>query len=105
MEETDKCSDGEFWKHKLKKHWKIFVASIIGGAVAIAVSLLVLFWFIDTSTIGVMGAATIRRMDLSVDLGVFHKSHIVGVIVCRTTCRSCLWSRPVFVVEKIASRG
>ena len=65
MEETNKCSDGEFWKQKIKKHWKIFAASIIGGAVAIAVSLLVLFWFIDTSTIGAMGTASIGEWTLA----------------------------------------
>jgi len=65
MEEKDKCGDGEFWKQKIKKHWKIFAASIIGGAIAIAVSLLVLFWFIDTSTIGAMGSATIGEWTLA----------------------------------------
>jgi hypothetical protein len=65
MEEKDKCSDGEFWKQKIKKHWKIFAASIIGGAVAIVVALLVLFWFIDTSPIGAMGTATIGEWTLA----------------------------------------
>jgi hypothetical protein len=65
MEEKINISDGEFWKQKIKKHWKIFAASIIGGVVAIAVSLLVLFWFIDTSSIGAMGTATIGEWTLA----------------------------------------
>jgi len=45
MEEKEKCSNGEFWKQQIKKHWKIFTVSIIGGIFAIVVALLVLFWF------------------------------------------------------------
>jgi hypothetical protein len=65
IEEKSNISDGEFWKQKIKKHWKIFAGSIIGGVVAIAVSLLVLFWFIDTSPIGAMGTATIGEWTLA----------------------------------------
>ena len=65
MEEKEKCSNGEFWKQQIKKHWKIFTVSIIGGIFAIVVTLLVLFWFIDTSLIGAMGTATIGEWTLA----------------------------------------
>jgi MFS family permease len=65
MEENDKHSEGEFWKQKIRKHWKIFTASIISGAVAIVASIVVLFWFIDTSPIGAMGTATIGEWTLA----------------------------------------
>ena len=65
MDEKDKCGDGEFWKQKIKKHWKMFTVTIIGAIAAIVVSLLVLFWFIDTSPIGAMGTATIGEWTLA----------------------------------------
>ena len=65
MEEKEKCGNGEFWKQQIKKHWKIFTVSIIGGIFAIVVTLLVLFWFIDTSLIGAMGTATIGEWTLA----------------------------------------
>ena len=65
MEEKDKCSDRTFWKQKIKKHWKMFAATIVGGVIAIIASLFVLFWFIDTSSIGMMGTATIGEWSLA----------------------------------------
>jgi hypothetical protein len=65
MEEKSNCGDGEFWKQKISKHWKIFTVSIIGGVAAIVVALLTLFWFIDTSPIGAMGTATIGEWTLA----------------------------------------
>ena len=65
MEEKVNYSDGEFWKRKIKEHWKVFTVSIIGCVVAIVGALLVLFWFIETSPIGAMGTATIGEWTLA----------------------------------------
>jgi len=65
MEEKSNCSDGEFWKRKIKEHWKAFTVFIIGCVVAIIGALLVLFWFIETSPIGAMGTATIGEWTLA----------------------------------------
>ena len=65
MDEKGNISDGEFWKRKIQKHWKVFTIFIIGCVVAIAGAILVLFWFIDTSPIGAMGTATIGEWTLA----------------------------------------
>ena len=65
MEEKRNYSDEEFWKQKIKEHWKPFMILIIGCIVAIVGSLLVLSWFIETSTIGAMGRATIGEWTLA----------------------------------------
>ena len=65
MAEKEKCSDEEFWKQKIAKHWKAFTILIIGCVAAIAGALWVLFWFIETSPIGAMGSATIGEWTLA----------------------------------------
>jgi len=65
MDEKSNISDGEFWKQKILKHWKVFTVAIIGCVAAFAGALLVLFWFIDTSPIGAMGSATIGEWTLA----------------------------------------
>ena len=65
MDEKGNYSDGEFWKRKIKEHWKVFTAFITGCVVATLGALLVLFWFIETSPIGAMGTATIGEWTLA----------------------------------------
>lgn len=65
MNEKDNISDGEFWKRKIKEQWKAFTAFITGCVVVTIGALLVLFWFIETSTIGAMGTATIGEWTLA----------------------------------------
>jgi hypothetical protein len=65
MEEKDRCSDGEFWKREILKHWEVFTVFIIGCVAAIAGALLVLFWFIETSQVGAMGTATIGEWTIA----------------------------------------
>ena len=65
MDEKGNYSDGEFWKRKIKEHWKVFTAFIAGCVAATLGALLVLFWFIETSPIGAMGTATIGEWTLA----------------------------------------
>ena len=71
MNEMDNCSGGDFWLRKIGEHWKAFIALIIGCVIAIAGAILVLFWFIETSPIGIMGTATIGEWTLAWIWGFF----------------------------------
>jgi len=65
MEEKSNRSCGEFWPRKIMEHWKAFTVFIIGCVFAIVGAILVLFWFIETSSIGAMGTATIGEWTLA----------------------------------------
>ena len=69
MEET--VSSEEFWPRKIKQHWKAFIVFIIGCICAAAGAVLVLFWFIETSSIGAMGTATFGEWSLAWIWGFF----------------------------------
>lgn len=56
MGNSKELSDEQFWKNKIRAHWKTFMIAIIAGVVAFVGVLLVLFWFILTSPIGGQGA-------------------------------------------------
>ena len=65
MEEKSNRSCGEFWPRKIMEHWKAFAVFIIGCVFAIVGAILVLFWFIETSSIGAMGTAAIGEWTLA----------------------------------------
>ncbi len=58
-----------FWKNKIKKYWKIFVICIIAVIVCAIGALLVLVWFIETSTLGGQGEWTFNRWTLDYVVG------------------------------------
>ncbi|MFX1595530.1 MAG: hypothetical protein ACFFBK_05660 [Promethearchaeota archaeon] len=64
MEDSKKLTDEQFWKKKIREHWKVFIGMIIAGVCAAIGALLVLIWFIDTSPIGAYGSATIDQWKL-----------------------------------------
>ncbi|MFX1462094.1 MAG: hypothetical protein ACFFBF_03500 [Promethearchaeota archaeon] len=64
MEDSKKLTDEQFWKKKIREHWKVFIGIIIAGVCAAIGALLVLIWFIETSPIGNYGSATIAQWKL-----------------------------------------
>ncbi|MFX0071188.1 MAG: hypothetical protein ACFFAO_08870 [Candidatus Hermodarchaeota archaeon] len=64
MVEEQKKSDEQFWKEKIKIHWKVLIlcASII--VILAIVAVYVLIWHIQTSPIGNYGTATIEKWSL-----------------------------------------
>jgi len=56
---SNELSEEEFWKKKIKEHWKTFAVVICAGVVAAVGALLVFFWFINISPIGNNGTLTI----------------------------------------------
>lgn len=58
------CTE-DFWPMFIKRHWKAFIIFIIGCIIALVAAVFVLFWFIETSTIGAMGTATIGEWTIS----------------------------------------
>jgi hypothetical protein len=65
MSQTEnKCND-DFWPMFIKRHWKAFIIFVIGCIAALAGAIVVLFWFIETSTIGAMGTATIGEWTIA----------------------------------------
>lgn len=65
MDGNDQCSCEEFWPSKIKEHWKAFFAFVIGCIFALAGALYVLFWHIETSSIGLNGTATIGEWSIA----------------------------------------
>ncbi len=59
MENSSELSDEQFWKKKIKEHWKIFAVIISAGVVAAVGAILVFLWFINISPIGDYGTASI----------------------------------------------
>ncbi|MFX1417962.1 MAG: hypothetical protein ACFE9N_03460 [Promethearchaeota archaeon] len=64
MEKSSELSEEEFWKKKIKEHWKAFILIIVAGICAVIGGLLVLIWFISTSPIGAQGTAFIQQWNL-----------------------------------------
>lgn len=60
-----------FWKNKIKKYWKIFVICIIAVIVCAIGALLVLVWFIETSTLGGQGEWTFNDWTLNYVVGFY----------------------------------
>jgi hypothetical protein len=65
MEGSSTINSDEFWKDLIKQHWLAFTIFIIGSICAIAGAIWVLFWYIETSSIGAMGTATIGEWTLA----------------------------------------
>ncbi|MFX1320602.1 MAG: hypothetical protein ACFFAQ_03050 [Promethearchaeota archaeon] len=62
-------SDEIFWKNIIKQYWKIFVICIIAVIVCAIGVLLVLVWFIETSTLGGQGEWTFNQWTLNYVVG------------------------------------
>ena len=65
MDKKDQCSSDEFWQRKIKEHWKAFIVFVIGCIFALAGVLYVLFWHIESSSIGLNGMATIGEWTIA----------------------------------------
>jgi hypothetical protein len=57
--------DKDFWPSFITRHWKAFIVFVVGCIAALAGAVLVLFWFMETSTIGAMGTATIGEWSVA----------------------------------------
>jgi len=68
----EEVSDEIFWKNKIKQYFKIFAICIIAIIVCAIGALLVLVWFIETSTLGGQGEWTFNQWTLN---------YIVGFII------------------------
>ena len=64
MEKNNDLSDWEFFKKKMKEHWKVLLSAIIAGVIAIIGIFLVFIWFVETSDIGLQGTATFDQWTL-----------------------------------------
>jgi len=68
---SEELSDEQFWKKKIKEHMRLFIVIIIAGACIFTGALLVLFWFIQTSPIGLQGTATFDQWNLDWIVGFY----------------------------------
>ena len=64
MENSEKLKEEEYWKKKIKEHWKPFVVVIIALICAFIGAIIVLIWFIETSDIGAQGTALVGDWSL-----------------------------------------
>lgn len=69
MAENEDLSDEVFWMKKMKEHWKTLIVVIIAGICALVGAILVLIWFIETSTLGGKGTWTLNRWTLDYVVG------------------------------------
>jgi len=68
---SEELSDELFWKQKIKKHLTAFIVIIIAGICIVTGAILVLFWFIQTSPIGLQGTATFDQWSLDWIVGFY----------------------------------
>jgi len=59
MENNNELSDEQFWKGKIKQHWKAFMVLIIAGACMMIGAIIVFIWFMNISPIGNFGQYSI----------------------------------------------
>lgn len=71
MAENEDLSDEAFWIKKMKEHWKTLVVVIIAGVCALVGWILVLIWFVETSTLGGQGTWTFDQWTLNYVVGFF----------------------------------
>jgi MFS family permease len=71
MENNNELSDEQYWKRAIKNHLTAFIVMIIVGIGAILSAITVLFWFIQTSPIGLQGTATFNQWSLDWIVGFF----------------------------------
>ena len=68
---SEELSDEQFWKKKIREHIRLFIVIIIAGVCIVTGALLVLFWFIQTSPIGLQGTATFDQWSLDWIVGFY----------------------------------
>ena len=68
---SEELSDELFWKKKIKEHLTVFIVIIIAGICIVIGAILVLFWFIQTSPIGLQGTATFDQWSLDWIVGFY----------------------------------
>jgi hypothetical protein len=61
MNQKNVKEEWEFFKKKVKEHWKIALAAIIAGVCAIIGATLVFLWHVQTSEFGAQGTANIGQ--------------------------------------------
>lgn len=61
----DKISDEDFWKQKISKHWKAFTIFVVACIFAVASTVWVLFWYIENTSVGAMGMATVGEWTIA----------------------------------------
>jgi zinc transporter ZupT len=61
---SEELSDEIYWKNAIKKHMTALIVAIIAGVCLFIGAVLVMFWFINTSPIGLQGAATFDQWSL-----------------------------------------
>ena len=61
---SEELSDELYWKKTIKNHLTAFIVAIIAGVFVVIGGILVLFWFINTSPIGLQGQATFDQWRL-----------------------------------------
>jgi hypothetical protein len=111
LEHTNQINDADFWKNKIKEHWKAFIVIIIAGVCAAIGVILVLIWFVETSDIGLQGTATFNQWSLAWVVGfiillLFWELLFVGIPVgLFLGVGGYLWWRRLPEEEKQEFRG
>jgi hypothetical protein len=68
---SEELSDELYWKKTIKNHLIAFIVIIIAGVCIVTGAVLVLFWFIETSPIGLQGTATLDQWSLDWIVGFY----------------------------------
>ena len=68
---SEELSDELYWKKTIKNHLTAFIIIIIVGVCIVTGAVLVLFWFIETSPIGLQGTATLDQWSLDWIVGFY----------------------------------
>ena len=68
---SEELSDVLYWKKTIKNHLTAFIVIIIAGVCIVTGAVLVLFWFIETSPIGLQGTATLDQWSLDWIVGFY----------------------------------
>jgi hypothetical protein len=68
---SEELSDELYWKKTIKNHLTAFIVIIIAGVCIVTGAVLVLFWFIETSPIGLQGTATLDQWSLDWIVGFY----------------------------------
>lgn len=65
---SNEISEEEYWKKKIKEHWKAFAILIAAGVCLVAWAIAVFFWFMYITPIGANGTLTIDLWTLEMVL-------------------------------------
>ena len=68
---SEELSDELYWKKTIKNHLTAFIVIIVAGICIVTGAILVLFWFIETSPIGLQGTATLDQWSLDWIVGFY----------------------------------